>query len=89
MSKEYTITIQELLERPNIRDDYEHDSVWMNKMTDEEIDQFYEEARQVCIEEGVKEKYPDMNAAVLAKHIDRGILYKLFQMGDINQNKDE
>jgi hypothetical protein len=87
MSKEYSISIYELLERPDIRDDHKDISVWMNKMTDDEISQFYEEARQMCIDEGVEEKYPDMNAAVLAKHIDRGILYKLFQMGDSKPNQ--
>lgn len=81
MSKtEYTITITELIERPNIRDEFEDNEIWMNKMTDEELEQFDEESRLMCIEEGVEEKYPDMNAAIISKHIDRGILYKLFQM---------
>ena len=80
MSKEYSITILELLERPDIRDDFRDSDAWMNKMTDEELDQFDEESRQMCIEEGVEEKYPDMNAALISKQIDRGILYKLFQM---------
>lgn len=77
----YSITIQELIERPDIRTDFSGNDAWMNKMTDKEIDQFYEEAKQICIKEGVVEKYPDMNAAVLAKHIDRGILYRLFMLG--------
>ena len=54
----------------------------MNKMTDEEYNQFYNESIQICIEEGVEDKYPDITAAVLAKHIDRGILYKLLTMGE-------
>jgi|LauGreDrversion4_2_1035121.scaffolds.fasta_scaffold01706_10 hypothetical protein len=75
MSKGYTIKIKELLERPIIRNDY--DEEWMNKMTDDELNQFDRESLQLCIEEGTPEKYPDINAACLSKHIDRGILYKL------------
>ena len=83
MSKtEYSITIKELIERPNIRDDFNDSDSWMNKMSDEEIDQWDKEAYAICKEEGTPQKYPDMNAAHLTKHIDRGILYKLFQMGD-------
>ena len=74
----------ELLERPNIRDNFEDNDVWMNKMTDEELDQFDSESRQMCIEEGIEEKYPDINASILSKHIDRGILYKLFQMSEFD-----
>jgi hypothetical protein len=73
----YSITIQELLERPIIRNDY--DEEWMNKMTDEELNQFDRESYQACIEEGTPEKYPDINAACLSKHIDRCILYKLLK----------
>jgi hypothetical protein len=29
-------------------------------------------------EDGTPEKYPDINAACLSKHIDRCILYELF-----------
>lgn len=78
----YSITIQELIKRPDIRNDFSDNDVWMNKMTDKEIDQFYEEAKQLCIKEGVTENYPDMNVAVLAKHIDMGILYRLFMLGN-------
>ena len=82
MSKtEYSISIQELIERPEIRNDYEGNMKWLNKMTDEEIDQFNEEAYAMCIEEGTPDKFPDLNAAHMAKTIDRGILYDLFLMG--------
>jgi hypothetical protein len=36
--KGYSITIQDLLERPIIRNDFEEE--WMNKMTGEELSQF-------------------------------------------------
>jgi hypothetical protein len=77
---EYSITLEELIQRPSIRNDYDGDGVWMNKMTNEEYDQFNEESRQICIEEGVEDKFPDINAAILSKHIDRTILYKLFSI---------
>jgi hypothetical protein len=78
MSIKYSITIQELLERPIIRNDYNEE--WMNKMTDEELNQFDEETYQICIQEGTPENYPDINAACLSKHIDRNILYELFKL---------
>ena len=75
---EYSITIQELIKRPIIRSDF--DEEWMNKMTDEELSQFDEETYKMCIDDGTPEKYPDINAAHLSKHIDRGILYNLFKL---------
>ena len=75
---EYSITIQELIKRPIIRSDF--DEEWMNKMTDEELSQFDEESYNMCIDEGTPDKYPDINAAQLSKHIDRGILYNLFKL---------
>jgi hypothetical protein len=78
MSRVYSITIQELLERPIIRNDYNEE--WMNKMTDEELTQFDEETRQLCIENGtLNKKFPDINAACLSKLVDRNILYKLLK----------
>lgn len=74
----YTITIQELIERPIIRSDF--DEEWMNKMTDGELSQFDKESYNMCIDEGTLDKYSDINAASLAKHIDRGILYNLFKL---------
>jgi hypothetical protein len=74
----YTITIKELINRPIIRNDF--DEEWMNKMTDDELSQFDKESYDLCIEEGVLEKYPDINAACLSKHIDRDILYNLFKL---------
>lgn len=73
----YTISIKELIDRPIIRNDFEEE--WMNKMTDEELSQFEKESYQMCLEEGTPEKYPDVNAACLAKHIDRRILYDLLK----------
>ena len=77
MSRVYSITIQELLERPIIRNDYNEE--WMNKMTDEELNQFDKETYQICIENGTPEKFPDINAACLSKFVDRNILYKLLK----------
>jgi len=76
----YTIGVQELLERPVIRDDFSDNDEWMNKMTDEEIKQWDNEVYQSMREDGVPEKYPEWNTTYMAKVIDRGILYKLFKM---------
>jgi hypothetical protein len=77
MKETYTISIKELLNRPIIRTDFEEE--WMNKMTDAELSQWDREAYASCIREGTPETYPDLNAAHLAKHIDRTILYTLLK----------
>jgi hypothetical protein len=76
----YSLTILELIDRPIIRNDRPEE--WMNKMTDEEEAIWDKEARAMCIAEGTPQKFPDMNAAHLAKSIDRGILYSLIKMGE-------
>jgi len=83
---DYSISIDDLLNRDDIRSDFSGNESWMNKLTDAEIEQFYLEAREMCINESVKEKFPDINAALLAKVIDRGILYKLFKMNEDERN---
>lgn len=75
---EYSITIQELIKRPIIRNEFNEE--WMNKMTDDELSQFDKESYEMCLKEGTEEKYPDINAACLSKHIERSILYKLFKI---------
>ena len=92
MNKQYTISVKDLIDRETIRDNFNEE--WMNKMTDEELKQWDEEAYAICLEEGTPNKFLDLNAAHLTKHIDRGILYELFKLGDytttiLNQNKDE
>ena len=83
MNNGYSITIQELLQRPIIRKEFNEE--WMNKMTDEELSQFDKESYQLCLDEGTPEKYPDVNAACLSKHIDRSILYKIIKETNINE----
>ena len=61
-STEFSISVQELLERPGIRNDYEGNEAWMNKMTDEELNQFDKECREMCSESGIPKTYPEMNA---------------------------
>lgn len=82
--KGYSITIQDLLKRPIIRNDFEEE--WMNKMTDEELSQFDKESYQLCLKEGTPEKFPDINAACLSKHIDRSILYKIIKEANVNES---
>jgi len=71
------IDFKELLERPIIRDDMPHE--WLNKMTDEEMRQWEDEAGEVLKKEGVPETFPDWNAGILAKIIDADIIYRLFK----------
>jgi len=46
----------------------------------DELHQFDRESYEFCLQEGVLEKYPDINAACLSKHFDRSILYNLLKM---------
>ena len=73
----YSVSITELIDRPIIRND--HGEEWMNKMTDDEIEQWHNEAYAICKADGLYKTY-ELNACHLAKHIDRGILYNLFKL---------
>jgi hypothetical protein len=75
---EYSITIQELIKRPIIRNDKAEE--FLNKMTDEEIHQWEKEVEKILLGEGVVQRFPDWNVEFLAKTIDRGILYELFKL---------
>jgi 16S rRNA C967 or C1407 C5-methylase (RsmB/RsmF family) len=81
---EYTINLKELIARPVIRNDNAYD--FLNKMTDEEINQWDKEVSETLKEEKVPEMFPDWNAAYIAKLVDRQILYDLFLSGD-SKNK--
>ena len=72
--------MEELIARPIIRNDNVYE--FLNKMTDEEIDQWDKEVAEILKEEKVPEIFPDWNAAYLAKTIDRQILYELFLEGN-------
>jgi membrane-bound ClpP family serine protease len=75
---EYTISIQELIERPMIRSDYNEE--WLNKMTDYEITQFQNESYQMCLIEGINKQSSDIIHSCTTKFINRDILYKLFKL---------
>lgn len=75
--QQYTISVRELIDRPIIREDFNEE--WMNKMTDDEINQWDVETYAMIQDEGIT-GYPDINGAHLCKHIDRGILYELLKI---------
>jgi len=74
----YTISLEELIKRPIIRDDSWLE--FLNKMTDEEINQFEKEIEIILESEGIEKKFPDWNTSFLEKMVDRDILYKLFKL---------
>ncbi len=78
----YTIPIAELNKRVIIRNDQCRD--FLNKMTNEEIDQFYKELKENLIENNtINEPFAEMCALT-----DRDILCKIFQEFDqINNDK--
>lgn len=69
--------MDELLARPIIRDDQAHE--YLNKMTDQEIRTWEQEVDAILERDGVPKKFPDWNAAVMAKMIDTDILYCMLQ----------
>jgi 16S rRNA C967 or C1407 C5-methylase (RsmB/RsmF family) len=73
---ERTIKASELSKRPIIRSDNAYE--FLNKMTDEEIQQWDKETMQILKDENVPEVFPDWNSAYLAKIIDAQIIYELF-----------
>ncbi len=73
----HTITINELIDRPIIRNDKLEE--FLNKMTDSEIEQWEFEIEQTLLENGIIKKYPDWNVEFLTKTIDFSILYKVFK----------
>jgi hypothetical protein len=83
-NKQYTLSVRELIDRPIIREDFNEE--WMNKMTDDEINQWDVETYAMLKDEGITE-YPDVNGAHLSKHIDRGILYELFKIAKDEQTR--
>ena len=74
---EYSLKLMELINRPIIRNDKSCE--FLNKMTDEEIKTWEKEIEQNLIEEGVPQKFPEWNAAFLAKEIDYEIMYEIFK----------
>lgn len=74
---DYSISIKELVLRDQIRND--QSTELLNKMTDVEIKQYEDEISVILKKDNTSEKYPDWNAAVLAKMIDRDILYSMFK----------
>ena len=84
IDKQYTLSVRELIDRPIIREDFNEE--WMNKMTDDEINQWDKETYAMIQDEGIIE-YPNVNGAHLCKHIDRGILYELFKIAKDEQTR--
>jgi hypothetical protein len=76
--------IHELINKPIIRNDY--DEEWLNKMTDEEIEAWEDEMLEECIKAGIPYKFPDINGALISKHIDTTILYKIFKIANEQQH---
>lgn len=74
----YSLTIEELINRPIIRSDQGYE--YLNKMTDVEIQIFDREIEQILIEDNVPKQYPDWNVSVMSKYIDFDILYNLFKL---------
>ncbi len=71
----YTISIEELIKRPLIRND--HSEEWLNKMSDTEIKVFEKEAELILLSKGVKKQFPKWNSEFLSLIIDRSIIYRL------------
>ena len=73
----YSITLQELIDRPTIRNDQPHE--YMNKMTDIELVERKMEVNKILKDEGVSEKFPDWNTSYLSVIIDTDIFYNMYK----------
>jgi len=80
----HTLKISEIVNRKIIRNDKSEE--FLNKMTDEEIEIYFKEIEHSLNEEEVEHKFPDWNVAVLAKIIDRSILYNFFIDNDVEKH---
>lgn len=75
---EHKIKIDELIKRPIIRNDQIFE--FLNKMTDDEIEQYYHEIYLILENEGWDKKFPDINAGSMSKIIDTDILYNILKL---------
>lgn len=77
----YSITMDELIRRPIIRDDNEME--WMNKLTDDEINQRYIEIAKIY-EESENLGGSTLHTFQLDRFIDTDILYKMFNIAEVH-----
>ena len=75
---EYTIKIQELVNRPIVRNDKHFE--FLNKMTDDEIELYESELYQIIKNDMIIDKNVEYNILYLSKIFDRDILYNLFKL---------
>lgn len=76
--------IHELISRPIIRNDQSEE--FLNKMSDNEIMQWEMEISQSLIADGVKQQFPEWNAAFLSKLIDWSIMYDIIKENEQTRN---
>lgn len=69
------IKIEDLIKRKVIRSDNAHE--FLNKMTNEEIDQWMREYEEFLVRNGYEKKFPEWNVAMLSGIIDFDIMYLL------------
>ena len=84
---EHRITINELINRKQIRSD--HSFEWLNRMTDDEIQEFDDELDVELTEMGVDHTFPQWNSTVTAKYIDRDIMFRLMLNEDRIKKSDK
>lgn len=77
MDKKYSISIEELLNRPILH--FQYDEEWMNKMTEDEILQYELEARAISIQEEIQDKSQSLEILLRQKYRDRTIIYNLLK----------
>lgn len=77
----YSTSIQELIWRPIIRDDQSNE--WLNKMTDDEIEQYYKELDEIVKELPLEEQ----QVAYITNIIDHSIIYDIFMLDKNRQER--
>ena len=72
-----SISIQELINRPLLKNIEQ--SEFLNKMTDDETEQYFKEVELLLEKENIPKSFPEWNSAFLTKIIDRNILYLILK----------
>lgn len=80
-----SLNLNDLIDRPIIRNDQIFEM--LNKMTDEEIKDYYDSIEKQLEIDGVEKIFPVWNSERLSKEIDMEILYEIFKE-ERNKNKE-
>ena len=74
---EHKLSLYTIVKREAIRTDQIFD--WLNRMTDDEIEEYYDELYAELKRIGVKQEFPQWQSTLMSKDIDRDIVYRVIR----------